>query len=156
MRKIMKKLTFILIAFSLMQFSLKSQTKQDSLLIHETVSDYIEGWYSGDTVRMVKSLHPELAKRGILPSRDGKSTQIAKASYSDMINWTSRNPNLIKENKVLKSDINITIIEIGVNMANAKCVSKQYIDYLHLARINNEWKILNAIWEPNYGSVKKK
>lgn len=152
----MKKLTFIIIAFCLIQTVTKAQSKQDSIDIRVTVSNYIEGWYSGDSGRMEKSLHSELAKRGVVPSRDGKSTEIVMASFSEMVQWTKQSPNLMKEKKVLTSDLKIIVLEIGMNMANVKCVSPQFIDYLHLVRINNEWKIINAIWEPNYKKPAKK
>jgi hypothetical protein len=140
----------------LFQTATKSQNKQDSLAIKETVEHYIEGWYSGSADRMGKSLHPELAKRGVLPTKDGSNTEIAKASYEDMIKWTGLRPDLLKENKVSKNDLVITILEIGQNIANVKCLSVDFIDYLHLMRTNNEWKILNAIWEPNYAQIMKK
>lgn len=146
----MKKLLLAIAIFFIAQIELKSQTIPDSLLIKETVSNYIEGWYSGDTLRMSKSIHYDLAKRGIVPSRDGKKTGMLKASYQEMITWTSKNPNQIKDNSIKTNDIKISIIEIGVNVAVARCESKDFIDYLHLARLKNEWKIINAIWEPNF------
>jgi len=33
-------------------------------------------------------------------------------------------------------------------VATAKTVSTQYIDYLHLARIDGQWKIVNVLWRP--------
>jgi len=142
-----------LLAFAILfiaQFESKAQTIPDSILIKETVSNYIEGWYSADTLRMSKSIHPELAKRGIVPSMDGKKTGMLKASYKDMMGWTSQKPNQVKDNTIKTSEIKISIVEIGVNVAVAKCVSPEFIDYLHLARLKNEWKIINAIWEPNF------
>ena len=133
--------------FFLLKISVQSQTLQDTISISETTMNYIEGWYSGDSVRMAKSLHPELAKRGIVPSKDGKNTVILKASYSEMIQWTGKRPDALKDNKDLLRKL--TILEIGKNIATVKCESKDFIDYLHLARLNNEWKILNAIWEFN-------
>jgi hypothetical protein len=150
----MKKLIIFLLVLNLPLISAQSQSQQDSLSIKETSMNYIEGWYSGDSVRMSKSLHPELAKRGIVPAKDGKNTLMLKASYAEMIQWTGKRPNLLKDNKNLLR--RLTILEIGKNIATVKCESKDFIDYLHLARINNDWKILNAIWEFNDTEVKKK
>jgi hypothetical protein len=150
----MNKLIMLFIVYCLVQISIKSQTLQDTISIRETTMNYIEGWYSGDSVRMSKSLHPELAKRGIVPSKDGKSMLILKVTYAEMIQWTGKRPNLLKDNKDLLRKL--TILEIGKNIATVKCESKDFIDYLHLARINDEWKILNAIWEFNDKEVKKK
>lgn len=146
----MKNFLFAFAILFIAQIELKAQTIPDSLKIRETVSNYIEGWYSADTARMNKGIHPELAKRGIVPSRDGKQTVMLKASFNEMMGWTSKKPNQIKDKSIKTSDIKISIVEIGVNVAVAKCVSPEYIDYLHLARLKNEWIIMNAIWEPNY------
>lgn len=146
----MRKLFFTSAILFIALIELKAQTTTDSLLIKETVSNYIEGWYSADTARMNKGIHPELAKRGVVPSRDGKKTGMLKASYKEMMEWTSQKPNQFKDNTVNPNQIKISIIEIGVNVAVARCESPEYIDYLHLARLKNEWKIINAIWEPNF------
>lgn len=146
----MKNFLFAFAILFISQIELKAQTIPDSLKIRETVSNYIEGWYSADTARMNKGIHPELAKRGVVPSRDGKQTVMLKASFNEMMGWTSKKPNQIKDKSIKTSDIKISIVEIGVNVAVVKCVSPEYVDYLHLARLKNEWIILNAIWEPNY------
>ncbi len=151
----MKKLLFVALSVLLLQSVAKSQTKQDSLSIKETVANYIEGWYSADVSRMEKSLHKDLAKRGIVPSRDGKNTEMLKASYTEMVSWTGQKPNQLKGNDALKNQLKISITEIGINIASAKSISPEFIDYLHLAKIGNEWKILNAIWEPNYKAMGK-
>ena len=38
-------------------------TKSDAEAITDTILDYFEGWFDGDTARMERALHPELAKR---------------------------------------------------------------------------------------------
>lgn len=49
--------------------SIDSRQEEDpqgeSKAIRKTALDYIEGWYEGDTVRMDRSLHPDLVKRVI-------------------------------------------------------------------------------------------
>jgi hypothetical protein len=142
----MKRLIIILIVAIFNLFCAKSQTiVPDSVAIKVTVLNYIEGWNSGDTVRMAKALHPKLAKRGVVMSPNGKIAELQRASYTDMMTWTASRAKLPE----VKEDVKIVIYDIGKNIANAKCISKEYIDHLHLVRINNEWKILNAIWELN-------
>ena len=38
-------------------------TKTDAEAVTATILDYFEGWFDGDTARMERALHPELAKR---------------------------------------------------------------------------------------------
>jgi hypothetical protein len=149
----MKSLILLICLFGFFQVSLEAQPKADSTAIRETVLNYIEGWDTGDSARMALSLHPQLAKRGIVPSRSGKGNDMLNASFTDMVTWTVYQKNVPKDDQ--KSENKITIAELGKNIASATCVSKEYIDYLHLARTEKGWKILNAIWEPNYAAMKK-
>src|SRR6516225_3501981 len=56
-----------LFALTLMSTPIFAQTDfpSDNAAITKTALDYIEGWYTGDAVRMERALHPELAKRMI-------------------------------------------------------------------------------------------
>ncbi|WP_373493366.1 hypothetical protein [Aquiflexum sp.] len=51
---------FIVISFN---SNLFGQTKSDTLLIEETVLNYLEGLHDNDASRVEKAMHPELAKR---------------------------------------------------------------------------------------------
>jgi hypothetical protein len=44
--------------------------------IRQTTLDYIEGWYNGDPERMERSLHPDLAKRIVVPNPDGAGDRL--------------------------------------------------------------------------------
>jgi hypothetical protein len=148
----MKKLLFILCVMGLFLSGLSAQTKSDDTeAILKTVLNYIEGWETGDSSRMALSLHQGLTKHGIVPAKSGYGTDILNASYQEMVNWTVYQKGNLKDHRKPESDIKIN--ELGRNIASVTCISKQYIDYLHLARTENGWKILNAIWEPNYTGV---
>jgi hypothetical protein len=41
----------------------------------------------------------------------------------------------------------VTVLDIYENAASAKIVASGWIDYLHLARWNGQWKIVNVLWE---------
>jgi hypothetical protein len=149
----MKRLFLVLCTLGLVQISLHAQTKADSSAILVTVLNYIEGWETGDSARMAMSLHPQLAKWGIVPSQSGQGTEMLKASYKDMVTWTVYQKNQPQSNQ--KFENKIVILQKGRNIAIVSCVSKEYIDYLQLARTDKGWKILNAIWEPNYAAMQK-
>src|SRR5438046_6031410 len=50
-----------------------AQSPADAAAIKQTSLDYIEGWYEGNSERMERALHPELAKRIVRTTQDGKS-----------------------------------------------------------------------------------
>jgi len=118
----------------------------DSTMITKVALDYIEGWYSADTSRIAGALSNDLVKRGFLLSRKENKLVKVEATYTQMIEWTSRKPNELVKQPDLRIDVQI--IEIAKNIAMAKIVSPQFIDYIHLGKLNGEWKIYNVIWEP--------
>ena len=131
-----------------------AQNNEDKKAIKETALNYIEGWYSADTIRMAKALSKDLKKRGFRVNDKTNEVSIADASYSQMINWTGERSDKIKQNQ--KIELKIEIIEIGKNIANVKTIAPDFIDYIHMGRINGEWKIYNVVWEPNLDHKTKK
>jgi hypothetical protein len=41
----------------------------------------------------------------------------------------------------------VTILDVYENAASVKVVATQWIDYLHMARFNGRWVIVNVLWE---------
>lgn len=117
----------------------------DEEAIRETALNYIEGWYSADTARMAKALSPELAKRGIILNPRTDELVLAPASYTQMLQWVGQKPNELEEDP--DKQMEVFIIEIGAYIAMVKTITPDFIDYLHMGKMNGEWKIYNAIWE---------
>jgi hypothetical protein len=46
-----------------------------------------------------------------------------------------------------KQQKDITVLDIFGNAASAKVVASGWIDYMHLARWNGRWVIVNVLWE---------
>ncbi|MBT8143602.1 MAG: nuclear transport factor 2 family protein [Gammaproteobacteria bacterium] len=107
-----------------------------------TVFDYINGWYNGDGEQMERALHPELAKR-IIDERAGlqhmgalRLVQMARAGVGTSVPEEER----VRE---------IVILDASHDMASVKARMHGWIDYLHLAKVDDEWKIVNVLWQLN-------
>jgi len=61
-----------LLALLLLILPAHAQSDADTAGIRQAALDYIEGWYEGDTARMARAVHPELAKR-IVVTENGVS-----------------------------------------------------------------------------------
>jgi hypothetical protein len=121
--------------------------KADSAAITKTALNYIEGYYNTDTQRMAKALSPELVKRIIYKDTSGDAIQ--NMGFSQLLLNTRRNKNSGILNKDLPFKADVFIYDIGKNIATVKVVTNKFkfIDYLHLGRVNGEWKIINVLWE---------
>lgn len=121
------------------------QTSQDSLAIKRTALNYIEGWYEGNGDRMEQALHPELAKRMVSTDPQSGKSRLSQMSAMTLINGTKAGGG--KKTPAEQQQKDITILDIYNNAASVKVVASGWIDYLHVAKWNGEWKIVNVLWE---------
>jgi len=71
--------------------------------------DYFEGWFDGDPARMERALHPELAKRGVVP--DG----LARTTAARMVELTAEGAG--RDEDVGARDIDITVEDVHGEIA---------------------------------------
>ena len=141
----MRKLATIFITILFISVTqANAQSKPDAELIKETALDYIEGWYEGNAERMERALHPELAKRIVRTDQRGRSN-LGQMSAMTLVQLTrmSDGKNIPKE----KQQKDVTVLDIFGNAASAKVIAADWVDYLHLAKWNGRWVIVNVLWE---------
>jgi hypothetical protein len=116
----------------------------DKAAITATALDYIEGWYEGNAERMERALHPDLAKR-IVRTNDQGQSQLQQMSAMGLVQGVKRGggKNTPKE----KQEKEVTILDLYRNAASVKVVASDWIDYLHVAKFNGRWVIVNVLWE---------
>ncbi|MBL7977352.1 MAG: nuclear transport factor 2 family protein [Bacteroidetes Order II. Incertae sedis bacterium] len=144
--KMMKQVSILvfLITF-LAPERLLAQTTADSLAIKRTVLDYAEGWYTGDSARMARAVHPKLAKRALIPDRQSGDLSFDDMNAEQLIDATRKGYGRGLPPSQQQKDI--IIVEINGNTAIVKLQMRRWYDYLQLMRVNDEWKILNVLWE---------
>jgi hypothetical protein len=123
------------------------EAAQESALIEKAVRDYIDGWYEGDAERMERALHPDLAKRRVNFLPDGTGV-LQTLSADAMIAYTRLGGG--KKDRQPDQHNDVVILDVSSHTASVKTVSHQFIDYLHLARIGGQWRIVNVLWEPRH------
>jgi hypothetical protein len=121
--------------------------KEDTAAITQTALNYIEGYYNADPQRMSRAIDPELAKRIILKDTAGDAIQNMGYSVLLLNTRKNKNSNILINGEPFKAVV--TIYDIDNNIATAKVVTNKFkfIDYLHLGRVDGEWKIINVLWE---------
>ena len=112
--------------------------------LRATALDYIEGWYEGDAARMERALHPELAKRIVRADAQGRD-RLDQMGALTLINGVRAGYGKATPKERQQKDV--TILDVYGNAASVKVVASDWIDYLHLARWNGQWKIVNVLWE---------
>jgi putative lumazine-binding protein len=139
-------LTIVTALFSLLLGGpAQAQTAADSSGIRAAALDYIEGWYTGDGPRMTRALHPELAKRIVQTDPKTQKSVLTQMGAKELIEYTRKGGG--KETAVQRRQADVSILDIYQGAASAKVIAADWVDYLHLARWNDRWVIVNVLWE---------
>jgi len=124
---------------------LPAQAAADSAAIRQTALDYIEGYYEGSGERMERALHPELAKRIVRTSPETGRSSLGQMSAMTLVQGTRAGGG--RETLRERQQKDVTILDIYRGAASVKVIASDWIDYLHVARWNGRWVIVNVLWE---------
>jgi len=125
----------------------KGQTQvsdADRQAITQTALDYVEGWYEANPERMERALHPDLAKRVVFTDDKGRS-RLEQMSAMGLVQGVKRGGG--KDIPKERQQKDITILDVFENAASVKAVMSGWIDYMHMAKVNGRWVIVNVLWE---------
>ncbi len=97
---------------------------------------------------MERALHPDLAKRIVRVSPDNKFNRLDQNERIEpcALHQTWRRE-INAERKTIKRLKDVTILDGFENVASVKIVASDWIDYLHIAKFNGRWVIVNVLWK---------
>jgi Putative lumazine-binding len=114
----------------------------DEAAIVDVVRDYYGGWYDSDPVRMERTLHPALAKRGLDQILDPERPKITTAER--MIELTASGEG---ESDGADRRLDIAVDDVYRDIASVTVRAAVYHEYIQLARTPEGWKIVNVLWQ---------
>jgi hypothetical protein len=121
-----------------------AQSATDSTGIRTAALDYIDGWYTGDGPRMERALHPELAKRIVTTDSTGQS-RLSHVGAMSLVQSTRRGGGSTILPAQRRNEV--TILDIYGGAASVRVRASSWVDYMHLAKYNGRWVIVNVLWE---------
>jgi hypothetical protein len=116
--------------------STSSPNPSEAAEVEAIARDYGEGWYAGDVARMERALHSGLVKR--IPGDDGEMRAVSKAR---MVEMTGEGGGDMPD-----ADIEVIVDDVSTDIASARVWSPEYLDYLHLVKTPDGWKIANVLF----------
>lgn len=119
---------------------------EDAEAVRRAVQDYFEAWYTGDAERARKCLHPDLAKRTVVHNPGQGGLVLRHVDRRRLVQLTEQGGGTDLPEADRWQDI--TVLDVVKDIASAKFVSHEYVEYLHLARFGQDWLIVNTLWEP--------
>ena len=120
-------------------------SEADLAAIKQTALDYIEGYYEGNAEWMERALHPDLAKRIVHTDPKSGRSRLDQMSAMSLVQGTRARASRPTPKDQRQNDV--TVLDVFGNTASVKIVATDWIDYLHVAKFNGRWVIVNVLWE---------
>ncbi len=113
----------------------------DEAEVEATARDYVEGWYWGDAERMDRALHDDLVKRLPDSSLPPGPDQLRSWTKAQMVELTEEGGGGDRS-----AAFEIFVDDCTDDMATARVLSPDFLDYLHLVKTAEGWRIANIIF----------
>jgi hypothetical protein len=121
-------------------------TEEDKAEIKQLITDYVVGFYEVDGEKVQNTCHPSLSKRTLEHSRDGSFDYFSLITYEE-IEFLGNTFNTHFNFNPSTSRCAIDIYYTDAGHCAAKVVGASWFDYFHIAKVNEEWKIINIMYE---------
>ena len=119
--------------------------EQEHEAVKQAVLDYVEGVYNVEPSRIERSVHPDLAKGGFFQKEGETAYSFTSMTYAQMLEL-SKNYN--KDGRMPQdAPKEVIIFDVLEQIATAKLTAWWGIDYMHLAKYEGKWKIVNVLWQ---------
>jgi len=110
--------------------------------VRRTMLDYIEGIEEGDPTRIERSIHADLKTKGFLAAEEGVESLIP-LSFTELLELRNASPQKGRMPKAARTDM--LICDLGDRIATVKLTAWWGTDYLHLAKDQEHWIIVNLL-----------
>ena len=140
----MKKILFAFLLLATNQYVNAQETKEK---IERACLDYIEGFYEGDTVKLIRSLKPALFKFGYWKNdKTNTYDPDGQMTYRQALDYAKR---VVEKKNFAKADApkKVEVLDIMNTIAAAKITAWWGTDYILLARKGDQWLIEQVLWE---------
>jgi hypothetical protein len=124
----------------------RAQTQADRSDVRRAVQDYVEGFYDGDTAKLVRSVRPEVYKYGFWRPRDSTSYVGEQMKYDEFLSYARR----VKQNNrpaPASAPRKIEVYDVQNMTASAKLTASWGTDYLLLGKYDGQWMISHVLWQ---------
>ncbi|AXT20328.1 hypothetical protein D7030_04200 [Flavobacteriaceae bacterium AU392] len=141
----MKTLFIIILSLFLVNISY-AQSEVDKKAIRKACMNYLEGFYEGDTLKIVNSIRPSLYKFGYWKNKESSSYKGAQMTYKQAIAYAK---GVFEKKNFAKKDApkKVEILNIMNHIAAAKITAWWGVDYALLSKDGDKWMIEQVLWE---------
>lgn len=133
---------FILLVLSVAVLALDNAgASNEKAAVAAVAQNYMDAYYTADAARMQKAVHPDFHKR-TLQTVNGH-TEISEDSVQSMVEGVRLGSG--KEIPAAERVQKIEVLDVYRDVASVKVVTGRWIDYMHLSKLNGEWRVLDVV-----------
>jgi hypothetical protein len=141
----MRKLSILFLFIFASAFAVSAQTDEDREAVRRAALDYIESVYDVDPAKVERSVHPDLTKRGFFLRNGETAYTPLTMTFAELVDLAK---SYNKDGRVPKdAPKEVVIFEVSDQTASVKVTASWGIDYMHLAKYDGKWKIINILWQ---------
>lgn len=123
-----------------------AQTEKDSLEIRQVALDYIESQHNMQPEQFERSAHPRMVKRTFRLDKKTQKEFLSETFRDAMILLTetyNQDGDKFPENPQKE----VVILDIYDKTASVKLIADDWIDYMHIVKLNGRWQLVNVLWQ---------
>jgi hypothetical protein len=129
------------------------QTDADREAIKRTALNYAESWYEGNAEKMESALSSDLAKR-IVRTNDKGQSGLGQMTAMTLVQATRGGSGKGTPKEEQQKDV--TILDVMGSAATVKLEMRDWVDFMHIGKMNGKWVIINVLWETKPKKEEKK
>ena len=137
-----------LFAFALLfVFSIIASARTDAEreAVRQTALDYVEGIYEVSPQRIERSVHPDLVKRGFYIKKGETNYSGSPMTFTELVNLAKTYNKSGKLTKTAPKEV--VVLDVLDQTASVKLTAVWGVDYMHLAKYDGKWMIINILWQ---------
>ena len=142
--------TIMLVALVMSAAGLTGHAQGDANAEKEAVRaaamDYVAGIYEAKPELIARSVHADLSKRGYYKKRGETAFSNEPMTYQQLFDLAGR-WNKDGKRPIATYPKEVVVYEVLDQTASAKVTAMWGIDYMHLAKYDGKWKIVNILWQ---------
>ncbi|MFH6604334.1 nuclear transport factor 2 family protein [Maribacter algicola] len=143
-----KSIILTISLFCLITFYVKGQTRQDSLDIKQVALNYIESQHNVRPEQFASAAHPRMVKRTFWTNKNtGK--EYLRETFTDAMILLAETYNQDGDKFPENPKKEVIILDVYDKTASVKLIADDWIDYMHIVKLNGKWQIVNVLWQFN-------
>ena len=143
----MKIFPFLVIALCLViPHAASTQTLQDTIEIKQVALDYIESQHNMNPEQFERAAHPRMVKRTFWVHKKTQKEYLGE-TFRDAMILLAETYNQEGDKFPENPSKEVIILDIYDKTASVKLIADDWIDYMHIVKMNGRWQLVNVLWQ---------